>query len=246
MPAANDHHRVAFFAQLRRLRLALARGPADGVFPQNLRIFFHQRLVDLFKPLLYKRRLRHNQHFIRLRQRFGLLAILHNPRLVLAKAVDAHHFRVLFLPGNDHLYPLLLRVLHNLMNPGHKRAGGVYHGNVSLFTLPIHLRRHAVAADDHRPAKRHLVYLINRNGALCLQPVHHGLVMDNRPQNIHRLLLFQRVFHRLHRAFHAKTKPVVFSLNQLHWSFACFVSAITRSSSSRFTFAISSLVAFLP
>ena len=50
----------------------------------------------------------------------------------------------------------------------------------------------------------------------------------------------------LYRAFHAKTKSIVFSLYQLHFCFACSVNALTRSSNIWLTVAMSSLLAFFP
>lgn len=68
---------------------------------------------------------------------------------------------------------------------GHQRAGRVEHAQRARPRIGFDLARHAVGAEDRYRLRRHLVELVDEDGALGAQAVDHGFVVDNFVSHIH-------------------------------------------------------------
>ena len=116
------------------------------------------------------------------------------PALVEA-AHGAFHLRVAGMADQDHV-EALARVLADLhVHLGDQRAGGIEHRKAAPLRLLHHAHRHAVRAEDHGGAVRHLVELVHEHGAESAQPldneavVHHLVAhVDRRAEELERAL----------------------------------------------------------
>ena len=87
---------------------------------------------------------------------------------------------------------------------GDQRAGGVEHLQPAALGVGAHLLRHAVRAEDHGGAGRHLVELLDEDRALGAQVVDHVLVVHDLVAHVdRRAVQLERALHDLDRALDA-------------------------------------------
>jgi hypothetical protein len=105
---------------------------------------------------------------------------------------------------HDDLVALLVQARHLQMHLGHQRTGGVEHLEPAPIRLDAHRLRHAMGAENHRCAVRHLGQFLDEHGALGLESVDHvAVVYHFMPHVDWRAELFQRAFDDGDRAFDA-------------------------------------------
>ena len=93
----------------------------------------------------------------------------------MARVADHHDLA----PGVVHLGDLDVHL-------GHQRAGRVEHPEAAPRRLRLHGPRHAVGAEHHRRAGRHLVELVDEDRALGAQVVDDELVVDDLVPHVDR------------------------------------------------------------
>ena len=72
------------------------------------------------------------------------------------------------------------------MHLGHERAGGIEDIERPALGLLLHHARHAVGAENHRGAVRHLVQFIDEYRADGAQAIHDVLVVDDFVAHVDR------------------------------------------------------------
>ena len=91
---------------------------------------------------------------------------------------------------------------------GHEGARGVDHPQAAPVGLPPHLRRDAVGAEDHQMPVRHLVQLLDEDGALAAKLLNDEGVVDNFMANVHRAAEApQRKLDNVYRPHDAGAEP---------------------------------------
>ena len=94
---------------------------------------------------------------------------------------------VVIAMADQHQRITLLGKLHGLnVNLGDERAGGVDHPQSTPFAAFADGRRNTVGGVNYTLTVRHVVDLVNKNGALFGQFIHNIAVMDNFAANVNR------------------------------------------------------------
>ena len=91
----------------------------------------------------------------------------------------ALHFRMPRVADQEHLarFARIARDFH--VHLGHQGTGGVEHIQQAALGFLLHHARHAVGAENHRGAVRHLVQFLDEHRADGAQAVHHVFVVDH-------------------------------------------------------------------
>ena len=87
--------------------------------------------------------------FIRIHPSFDLLRRLENQRL-MAPACNTQHLRMVRITNNEGLSALFFRVLYQLLNFQHTRAGGIHNAGVFFLQALQNILCLPVGADDDR------------------------------------------------------------------------------------------------
>ena len=133
-----------------------------------------------------------------------LLRVLHQgdgARFELAHG--AHHLRVAGMADQQEVAAARRVVLGLAVDLADQRAGGVEVEELPPRRLGRHALGHAVGGEHHRRVVRHLVQLLDENGALALQALHHEAVVDDLVAHIDRgAVLADRLLDDLDGAVH--------------------------------------------
>ena len=128
------------------------------------------------------------------------------------------------MADQDDLAPLIGIALALDMDLRDQRAGRVDDRQPALAGAPLDLARHAVRAEDRHRARRHLVDLVDKAGALGAQPLDDMPVVHDLVPDIDRRAVFlERALDDLDRPFDPGTKPA--GLRQ-HHSHSCLTVSV--------------------
>ena len=195
-PATDDDHRVSAGRQLTGFPLTGRRGVADGVVLLKLRNPLTQHLDDSLPPVRRERRLGGRDGLGKHRQRRRFLRVQDDIHIALGPAAGALDLGMLPLPHHDDGGAVRRALGNDAVEPVHKGAGQVQHGTASRAQILQHVRRDAVAADEHLAALR---VLRRGNGGHTMGGEHidHRGIMNQRakgtgghisPRNFHGCL----------------------------------------------------------
>ena len=93
---------------------------------------------------------------------------------------------VTLVADQDHLAALARKARNLHVHLGHQRAGRVEHAQLATARLGLHGLRHAVRAEDHGRAVRHLVELVHEHRTHAAQAVHHEAVVHDLVAHVDR------------------------------------------------------------
>ena len=104
---------------------------------------------------------------------------LHQMDAVIGLTHGAFHLGVAGVADHDDVVAFLAHLGHFHVHLGDQRTGGVEDLQATTGSLGPHGARHAVGGKDHRGAVRHLVQLVDEDGALLAQRGDHVVVVDD-------------------------------------------------------------------
>ncbi|MNR29694.1 hypothetical protein D3C85_1470970 [compost metagenome] len=90
------------------------------------------------------------------------------------------------MADHDDAHAGLVHALDLDVHLGHQRTGGVVHRQAAGFRLLAHRLRHAVRRVDQGGAGRHILQLLDEDGALVAQVVDHEAVVHHLVADIDR------------------------------------------------------------
>ena len=185
------------------------------------------------KFIVVKCRLRHNTQFFSLfrRELSGLFLRFNHYRRSHRPAHDPFHLRVSCVSDDDDFLSFRAFLLHDSVDPLHKRTGGIDAGEALLFNLFLNPLRHAVRADDHRPLCKRVQgsFRFQHPDTSVFQILHHNLIVNDRPVGVDGFCgaafcrRFDLLIYLIHGALHSKTEARALCKNYFH--IICSLSA---------------------
>ena len=116
------------------------------------------------------------------------------------------------MADHDELVTLFVQLGHFHMHLGHQRAGGIKNFETALAGFFLHRQADAVGAENQCRTSGHIGQVLNEDGALFFQIVHHIGVVHDLMAHINRAAKFvQRQFDDFNRTVNARTKTARFS-----------------------------------
>ena len=146
----------------------------------------------------------------------GGLRVGQNENLSVRPARDADHLRVIRFADDHHRVAVPAVLLHKLVDMRHMGARRIDHGNAARLACAIHVRRHAMAADDDRFARRNFIQRFHAANARPAQALNLLRIVDQRPKRHAGELLFGTLESLEHRAPHAEAKSGMLSDCEFH------------------------------
>src|SRR5690348_1438953 len=132
----------------------------------------------------------------------------------------------------DYLAPLARVSLHLHVYLGDEGARGIEHGQAPLLRLVLHGVRDAMRGEDDRRAGRHLLQLLDEDGAEIAQPIDDVAVVNHLVTHVDGgSEELDRPFHDLDGAVHAGAEAARVGEKHLHQTFSFFELRLSSQAS---------------